>query len=134
MIICKRPDPPDDQLLEAGSTGLSFARGWSIQMIICKRRVFPNERKWRQCNKGDSSSLGGWRLPRKRQQRVSSHPLSHEHKTTMISSASTGSTRVTSTQAQYSQALEVLESQVHEHPQYSQAVEVLVHERKTVSH
>ena len=27
MIICKRPDPPDNQLQEAGSSGKSFARG-----------------------------------------------------------------------------------------------------------
>ena len=125
MTICKRLDPPDDQLQEAGSSGWSVARGRIHRIIICKRLVhpddylqeafFPNERKSRRCNKGDSSSLGGWRRPRKRQQRVSSHPLSHEHKTTMISSASTGSTRVTSTQTQYLQELEVLESQVHKH-------------------
>ena len=46
MIIYKWPDrlddhlqetdPPDDHLQEAGSPGLSFAAGQSLQMIICK--------------------------------------------------------------------------------------------------
>ena len=33
MIICKRPDPPDDHLQEAGSSRWSFASG---RMIICR--------------------------------------------------------------------------------------------------
>ena len=46
MIICRRLDPPEDHLQEAGSSGGSFARGqskWSIAsgrivwMIVCKR-------------------------------------------------------------------------------------------------
>ena len=50
MIICKRPDPPDDHLQEARSSGWSLASGlslqmipgrwpilWILMMIICKR-------------------------------------------------------------------------------------------------
>ena len=35
MIICKRPVHSDDHLQEADSYGSSFARGWSLRMIIC---------------------------------------------------------------------------------------------------
>ena len=35
MIICKRPDPQDDHLQEARSSGWSFAKGWILRMIIC---------------------------------------------------------------------------------------------------
>ena len=42
MIICKRPNPPDDHLQEASSSRWSFARGWSIRMNICKRQVPPD--------------------------------------------------------------------------------------------
>ena len=45
MIICKRPVPPVDHLQKAGhpvdhlqtagQSGSSFARGWSLRMIIC---------------------------------------------------------------------------------------------------
>ena len=34
MIICKWPDPPDDHLQEAGSSGWSIARGRILQTII----------------------------------------------------------------------------------------------------
>ena len=37
MIICKMPDPPNDHLQEARSSGRSFANGRSLQMIVCKR-------------------------------------------------------------------------------------------------
>ena len=38
MIICKRPDPPDDHLQVARSSGWSFQRGRVLRMIICKRQ------------------------------------------------------------------------------------------------
>ena len=34
MMICKWPDPPNDHLQEAGTSGQSFASGRSLQMII----------------------------------------------------------------------------------------------------
>ena len=43
MIICKRPDPPDDHLQEAGSSGWSFERDWILQMIICERPDPPDD-------------------------------------------------------------------------------------------
>ena len=43
MIICKRLDPPDDHLQEAGSSGWPFASGWSLQIIICKRTDPPDD-------------------------------------------------------------------------------------------
>ena len=36
MIICKRPDPPDDHLQVACPSIWSFASSWILQMIICK--------------------------------------------------------------------------------------------------
>ena len=38
MIMCKRPDPPDANLKEVRSSGWSFARGWILRIIICKRQ------------------------------------------------------------------------------------------------
>ena len=43
MIICKRPVPLNDHFQEAGSSGGSFARGWSFRMIICKRPAPPDD-------------------------------------------------------------------------------------------
>ena len=44
MIICKRlVNNPDDHLQGAGQFGWSFARGWSIRMIICKRPVHQDD-------------------------------------------------------------------------------------------
>ena len=37
MIICKRPDPPNDHLQEARSSRWSFARGQIPRMIFCNR-------------------------------------------------------------------------------------------------
>ena len=39
MIICKRSFHLDDHLQKADPSRWSFARGWFIQMIICKRLV-----------------------------------------------------------------------------------------------
>ena len=33
----------DDHLQEAGPSGWSFARGWPLQMIICKRPASPDD-------------------------------------------------------------------------------------------
>ena len=37
MIICKWPDPPDDHLQEAESSGKSFERSRIHWMIICNK-------------------------------------------------------------------------------------------------
>ena len=38
MIICKRPAHPDYHLQKASRSRWSFAKGWPIRMIICKRQ------------------------------------------------------------------------------------------------
>ena len=43
MIICTWPDPPDDQLQEAVSSGQSFPGGWILRMISCKRPELPDD-------------------------------------------------------------------------------------------
>ena len=43
MTICKRPVPPYHHLQEAGSSGWSSARGWSLWIIICKRPTTPDD-------------------------------------------------------------------------------------------
>ena len=35
--------PPNDHLQESGPSGWSFARGWSLRIIICKRSAPPND-------------------------------------------------------------------------------------------
>ena len=43
MIICKRLVPQDDILQKANPSGLSFAKGRPLQMIICKRPAPPHD-------------------------------------------------------------------------------------------
>ena len=43
MIFWKRLLHPGDHLQKASPTWWSFARGWSIRMIICKRLVSPDD-------------------------------------------------------------------------------------------
>ena len=72
MIICKRPDPPDDHLQEASPSGWWFARGRPLWMIICKRPAPPDQQQlqpqWRkEGHQGDRGNQG-WR-ERKRRRR-----------------------------------------------------------------
>ena len=43
MIICKRSNPLDDHLQEAGSSPWSFASGQILRIIICKWPVNPDD-------------------------------------------------------------------------------------------
>ena len=45
---------PDDHLQEAGPSGWLFAKGWSLQIIVCKRPAPPDDQPgWRGAHQGD---------------------------------------------------------------------------------
>ena len=54
MIICKRPDPPDDNMQKASSSRWSFARGRNLRMIICNN----DNNKDNNINRGDGGDQG----------------------------------------------------------------------------
>ena len=54
MIICTRPDPPDDHLQITGPSERSFVRGRLLRMFICNRPV----RGAHQGDRGDRTEGG----------------------------------------------------------------------------
>ena len=58
MMICKRPVPPDDHLQEARSSGCSFTRGLSLQIIICKWPDPPDDHLQEAVSSGWSFARG----------------------------------------------------------------------------